>query len=80
MMLQVTAYEVCGAVHVLVQTAEITESGRSWTLIVQELLEPKAPIQGSWDLAWMVARLIADRAEERADWHEIVPIPGVLPE
>lgn len=66
MMLQVTAYEVFGQVHVLVQTSEVTAHGRSYDVIVQELVDPHRALLEPWDLAWLVAGLISDRAAERA--------------
>jgi hypothetical protein len=70
MFLQVTAYEVFGNVHVLVQTSEVTETGRAFDLLVQELIEPKVALRDGWDLAWLVAGLIQERSSERAPWHQ----------
>lgn len=77
-MIQVTAYEVLGAVHVLVQATDVSDTGRSYTCLMQELLEGHAPLRDAWDLVWLVASKVADRADEHADWHEIVtgPEPG----
>lgn len=74
-MIQVTAYEVLGAVHVLVQATDVTDTGRSYTCLMQELLEGHGELRDAWDLVWLVATKVADRADERADWHEIVTAP-----
>jgi hypothetical protein len=73
MILQVTAYEAFGSVHVLVQSVEVTETGRTYDLLIQELLEPHSELRDGWDLAWLVAGLIEARSSERAPWHERRP-------
>lgn len=78
MMIQVTAYEVLGAVHVLVQATDVSEAGRSYTLLMQELVELPHEARDSWDIVWAVARKMTERAEDHAEWHTIVtgPVPG----
>jgi hypothetical protein len=65
MLIQVTAYPVFGSLSLLVTSSEATETGRSWTHLIQECLEiPQALSEGSpWDLTWLIGQELNARCD-----------------
>lgn len=65
-LIQVTCYQVLGAMVVQVVGSTTSESGREWTMLMQEQVEMKHSDGSDWDAIWLIARAIAQRAAERS--------------